>query len=204
MATYPETDPAGGTQKVYCSLDFPVRAAEVPAVWVDYEASTLKIAGIDYTETDAEGNLLTRWRFEGYVTFTVIAMTSNECDLIYDELVSLIAFAAQSEAPNAFRTYVESAPLVATNWSFDTIEGRASGPSIGTPWGTDEVIYERGIAIQALGEFLTNPVTLNLVPLSEIRVIATDTAPIPDTQEIDVIRNAADDPGLEPGGRFGL
>ncbi len=196
MAVYPETDPQGGAQPVHCSVDYPVEAQMVPAIWVDYETTLLTIAGINQTETDASGGRVTHWRYEGFVTFTVVAMTSNECDLIYDELVSLIAFAAQSEDPGELRARIDANPLIATTWSFDTIEGRAQGPSIGTPWGTDDIIYERGMAIQSVGEFFSSPSSLTLLPLSEIIITATDEAPDGGSFEIDVPN--------QPGERFGI
>lgn len=174
VITYPETDPQGGRQPVYCSLDYPVNPAAYPAVWVNYEAAELRIAGIAYTEIDQSGNLLTRWRFTGHVSFTIAALNvSNECDEIYDQVVSMIAFAAQSAAPSPFRQYVENSDIIATNWSYDTIEPRGEQAAPGTPWGSDDVIYERGLAIQVLGEFVTDPVTLQMISLREIQVVAT-------------------------------
>src|SRR5256885_337532 len=203
VLVYPETDPQGGQQPVYCSLDYPVREQNVPAVWVDFEPTQLTIAGIDYTEIDAGGNLVTRWRFQGFATFTMVAMASNECDLVYDQLVSLIAFSAQSEDEGTFRSFVDNQPLIGTNWSFDTIEGRAQGPSIGTPWGTDDIMYERGIAIQVQGEFVSSPSALTLVALAEIQILATDVSPGGGTTESDITRNSG--PALlEPPGRNAL
>lgn len=174
VITYPEADPAGGSQPVYCSLEYPMSAAAYPAVWVNYEAADLRIAGIAYTETDPQVNLLTRWRFTGHVTFTIATLNnSNQCDLIYDQVIAMIAFSAQSQMPSAFRQFVEGNNLIATNWSYDTIEPRGEAAAPGTPWGTDEVVYERGLAIQVLGEFVTDPVALTLVNLREITGVAT-------------------------------
>lgn len=174
MITYPETDPAGGSQPVFCSVDYPQVPTAYPAVWVNYEAAELKIAGIAYTEFDLSGNLLTRWRFTGHVSFTIAALNvSNECDLIYDQVIAMLAFAAQSVAPSPFRQYVEANDMIATNWSYDTIEPRGEQAAPGTPWGSDDVIYERGLAIQVLGEFVTDPAAVEMVNLREIQVVAT-------------------------------
>lgn len=173
-ARYPEPDAAGGTSRQpFVSIEYPVEEAQYPAVWVDYEGSELRTVGIAYTQSDAQGNAYARWRFAGHVVFTIVAMTSNERDMIYDQLVSMTAFAAQSEFPSVFRQTVEQAPLVASVWSFDTVEDRPGAAAPGTPWGTMEVLYERGFALQVIGEFVTDPYSQALVPLEGIEVVMT-------------------------------
>jgi hypothetical protein len=173
QASYPEPDPAGGSQDVFVSVEYPVEEASYPAIWVDYEGGELRTVGIAYTETDPEGNAYARWRFAGHVVFTVVALSSNERDMLYDQLVAMTAFAAQSSFPSVFRQVVEAAPLVASIWSFDTVEDRPAAAAPGTPWGTMDVIYERGFALQVIGEFVSDPNTYELVNLSEIQVVQT-------------------------------
>lgn len=167
---YPEDDVAGGVQRPRVSLSYPVERAQYPGVWTDFEVSLLQTVGVDHTETDAAGAVLTRWRFQGYAVFTVAALNNNECDMIWDELIALTAWAAQSDYPSLFRQTVEGSPLVSTTWTYDTVDMRGGGASPGTPWGTDEVIYERGMALKVVGEFTTSPVTRQIVPLSAIVV----------------------------------
>lgn len=171
-ARYPEPDAAGGTSRQpFVSIEYPIEEAQYPAVWVDYEGSELRTVGIAYTQVDDHSNAYARWRFAGHVVFTIVAMTSNERDMIYDQLVSMTAFAAQSEFPSTFRQVVESAPLVASVWSFDTVEDRPGAAAPGTPWGTMEVLYERGFALQVIGEFVTDPYSQALVNLEGIDVV---------------------------------
>jgi hypothetical protein len=168
--TYPETDPQGGTRPVYCSLEYPVSPAAYPALWVTYAPAQLQTAGISYTENDAAGNWYARWRFSGTISFTVAALANNERDLIYDQLVSIIAFASQSQVPSTFRQFVENSPLLEVTWSYDSLESSGHSEAPGTPWGTIEVIYEDTVSIQVTGEFTSDPVSLALVPLREIIV----------------------------------
>lgn len=186
-AAYPEPDTGGGQREVFVSIEYPVEEVNYPAVWVDYEGSELRTVGIAYTETDTSGNAYARWRFAGHVTFTVVAMSSNERDMLYDQLVAMTAFAAQSDFPSAFRQVVENAPLVASIWSFDTVEDRPPAAAPGTPWGTMDVIYERGFALQVVGEFVSDPSTFGLVTLTEIQVVATDENFPDQSSLIDVI-----------------
>jgi hypothetical protein len=172
VLTYPETDPVGGQQPVYCSLEYPVAAASYPALWVNYVPAMLQTAGISYTENDEFGNYYTRWRFSGTVEFTCAALTNNERDMLYDQLVSVLGFASQSNVPSAFRSFIEGSPLIESTWSFDTLDSSGHSDAPGTPWGTDEVIYEDTVSVQVIGEFTSDPVTLELVDLSAITVTA--------------------------------
>lgn len=174
--SYPEQDSAGGPQPVSVSIDYPVTQGAYPGVWVDFEVSLLQIAGVDHTETLADGTIVTRWRFQGYFVATIVALNSNECDSVYDQLVALTSYAAQSQHPSVFRDVVDANGLVITTWSYDTVEGRGQSAAPGTPWGTDEIIYERGLALRVIGEFVTGPgpgAKTILVPLREIIITGT-------------------------------
>lgn len=173
QARYPEPDSDGGTRPLFVSIEYPVEEVNYPAIWVDYEGSELRTVGIAYTELDADGNAYTRWRFAGHITFTLVALSSNERDMLYDQLVALTAYASQSEFPSEFRQVIENAPLIAAVFSFDTVEERSPSAAPGTPWGTMDVIYERGFALQVIGEFVSDPNTYEMVPLSDIQVIMT-------------------------------
>ena len=184
--SYPAPDAGGGAKPPFVSIEYPVEEAQYPAVWVDYEGAELRTVGIAYTETDASGAAYARWRFAGHVAFTIVALSSNERDLVYDQLLGVTAFAAQSEFPSTFRQVVEAAPLVASVWSFDSVEDRPPSAAPGTPWGTMEVIYERGFALQVIGEFVSNPFTPALVNLAEIQVVATAEGVPDQTSVIDI------------------
>lgn len=177
VLTYPETDPQGGQQPVFASLDYPVEPTAYPALWVTYAPAQLQTAGISYTETDGSGNFYARWRFSGTVSFTCAALSNNERDLLYDQLVSVLAFASQSNVPSPFRAFVENSPLIESTWSFDSLETSGHAEAPGTPWGTDEVIYEDTLSIQVTGEFTSDPVSLALINLRDIRVTGVPVLP---------------------------
>jgi hypothetical protein len=155
------------------SLEYPVKQQNYPGIWVGYEdASPLSIAGIAHREIDPEGHPYTRWKFAGHVTYTVVAFTSQERDELYDELVRTIAFGAQSVATSQFRTAIETNDFIGCNLDFDTLQPSGAAAAPGTPWGSDEIIYERTISQQVVGEFVVDPATGALLPLSEIIVTA--------------------------------
>lgn len=192
-AEYPEAD----FRNAYVSIEYPVEQQSYPSIWVDYDdTAPLRRAGIDHLETQTLSGAgwngadivqqFTRWEFHGVLSLTVVALTSLERDRLYDEIIRVIAFGAQDAATGQFRDLVEDNDFLAANINFDTIEPRGNAAAPGTPWGTDEIIYERGINLDILGEFLADEVTGSLVPLSAIQVTAAeDLNADPDLDEQD-------------------
>lgn len=172
--TYPVTE----LRDLWVDIEYPVEQTNYPAIWVDYEdASPLSIAGIAHIERDDLDRPFTRWVFQGYVTMTVVALSSLERDRIYDELVRVLAFGnRQVDDPELaqFRQFVEDNEFIGAEMDFDQIESRGSAAAPGTPWGTDEMTYERTIAMQMRGEFVSKPSTQEIVPLREITFVGAD------------------------------
>ncbi len=161
-------------QGIWSSIEYPIHEHDYPGIWVNYEdAANLSIAGISHVEyvedgDPQEGRPYTRWMFQGHATFTIGALSSNERDMIYDELIRVIAFGRENEHRSVFRNYIEGNDLVAMNIDFDTIEPRGDAAAPGTPWGTEQIIYERSIALQVVGEFVSDPWGGPIVPLSKV------------------------------------
>lgn len=155
---------------LHVSIEYPIKQQEFPSIWVNFEEGQLQTAGIDHHETDDDGNRVLRWRFDGHVSYTVAALSSLERDRIMDELVKIIAFSRSSDYLNAFRSYIETNDLIGINFDFDQLEVTGDSAAPGTPWETDEIIYECSLVLQALGEFVTSVDTGNMVLLSKIVV----------------------------------
>lgn len=177
---YPEED----FRDINCGIEFPAEEQDYPGIWVTYsDTAPLVNAGIDHHEfTDPslpEGYVrrFSRWRFTGTASFTVVALSSLERDRLYDELVRVIAFAREVDQVPEFRAYIESNEFVAMNGNFDEISVGGNSAAPGTPWGTDEYIYEITLNIDVLGEFVSDGSTGSLAPLSLIRIIGRPTAP---------------------------
>ncbi len=183
-----DTDyPVADFRNIRCSIEYPVEPQDYPGVWVDYEdTGPLQIAGIDHTEnsdpdTDLAINRYTRWKYAGYASYTVVALTSLERDRLYDEMVRVIAFGKESTETRTFRQIVENNEFIAANFDFDRIQPRGNAAAPGTPWGTDEIIYERTLNMEVIGEFVSDAITGMLVPLSAI-VLTEAKAVLPDDE----------------------
>lgn len=141
------------------SIEFPVEQQAYPSFWVDFDpAGSLRTVGVGHLEHSGSSPTVKeihRWAFEGRGTFTVVAMTSLERDRLVDALISTLAFSA-SPAGAAFRSVIEGGQYVGLKANFDEIDpvGFASAP--GTPWGTDDMMYEGTLALDLVGEFVSD------------------------------------------------
>lgn len=179
-ATFTSTYPNVDFREVYSSIEYPADEANYPGIWVQYEdTDELSVAGINHIETaviPASGGIpaqyqqWTRWRFFGSVTLTMVALTSLERDRLYDEVVRMFAFAKQNPNLSPFRTKIEKNDFVAMNANFDDLRPFGDNAGPGTPWGTDEIVYEKSISFNIQGEFTGDVETMDLVPLNKIEV----------------------------------
>lgn len=172
-ATYVNRDFAN----VEISLEYPRDKSNYPGIWVNYEdAGELEKAGIDQREYVADDtgiyHEVTRWRFTGTPSLTIGALTSWERDRLYDEVVRMIAFAGL-EGPNSsiFREHLETNDFIAVNGNFDVLTPSGEAASPGTPWGSDEIIYEKTLTFDVIGEFVSDPTTNSLAVLSDVQTM---------------------------------
>lgn len=171
QAVFDDEFPNEQFRNVWTSVEYPIKQQDFPGIWLDYEdAQPLTHAGIGHIEGLETGYPYTRWRFQGHATFTVVAFTSLQRDELYDELIGVIAFGSQSIVKGQFRQTIENNEFIAMNWDFDTVEPSGVSAAPGTPWGSDEVIYERSCSMQVIGEFVPDPEQHQLVNLSKITV----------------------------------
>lgn len=166
-----------GGDALWISGEYPVERSNFPGIWVEYTPSgELAMAGIGHTEysdagsTSGQRRKAVRWMFSGEVTFTAIAFTSLERARLIDAIVA--TFAAGIENPNlsAFRSRIEHNDLIGmtAQWSILTIGGFSETP--GTPWGSDEIVWEGTVTLAVTGEFVWAAGLRALVPLTSFVV----------------------------------
>lgn len=172
---YPNAD----FQNINVSVEYPILKSQYPNLWVTYDDSAeLSIASIGHLETTFDVSTQTytqvnRWRFQGTVTITIAALSSLERDRLYDEVVRTFAFGGQNVALNVFREKIEDNDFIGMNFNFDDLQPSGDIAAMGTPWQTEEMIYEKSLSIDLIGEFVGDPKTQQLVPLSKVLVTAT-------------------------------
>lgn len=189
-ADYPEAD----FQDLHVSIEYPDDRAQYPCIWVDFDLSqSIRTVGIGHTEW-AEGDTpgtkrqVKRWRFSGRAMYTVAALTNLERARLMDEVIRVLAFGKAEPGRSAYRDAIEDNPYIAMSGKFDEINVGGMSNAPGTPWGTDDMIYEVTLSLDIIGEFVSDPNAdggaLELVPLSAVTITEyLDTDGVPEDQD---------------------
>jgi hypothetical protein len=162
---------------LHCSIEYPIDPQDYPGIWVDFEPEgELSRGGIDdinsyLTNGDTTLTPLYLWRAQGWATYTLAALTSLQRARLHDEIVRVFAFGSDPTVA-AFRETIEDNNFLAMNMDFDRIAERGASATPGTPWGSEEIIYEVTLAMQCVIEFYSTANKDKLYPISEIQVIA--------------------------------
>lgn len=176
--TFNDSYPVEEFRDLPVGIEYPADPAEYPGIWVDFDfTGSLSIAGIDHREyveqfVDGETRFgeATRWFFEGRASFTVVSLSALSRNSLFDEVVKIIGFGnMESGGRGVFRDFIHENPLVSMTLNTDEIAVSGMDASPGTPWGTNDVVYEATLSVGLRGEFLSTPAG-SLVPLSEIRL----------------------------------
>lgn len=181
--TFTDAFPVEEFRDLHVGIEYPVEQQHYPSIWVDFEPmGPLRIAGINHTEflSDDHGvedeiprfGEVTRWVFEGQATFTIVSLSALSRARLVDEVIRTLGFGRSEHGHNAFHEYVDNHELIAMTVNSDDIPLRGMAASPGTPWGSDDVVYEVTLASSLVGEFTSDPKG-SIVPLSEIHLYAT-------------------------------
>lgn len=172
--TFDSAYPLQEFQGLFASVEYPNERTNYPGVWVDFEPTApLERGGVNqnlFIPVENGFQSFIAWRFQGYATFTLVSMSSLERDRLFDEFVRVIGFANDQPQYSVFRQSIDQNPFIATNFDFDQIQMQGKSEVPGTPWGTEEILYEITVAVQCFGEFFSDPSQTILVPLAEITI----------------------------------
>lgn len=187
--TFDDEYPVPEFRGIHASIEFPMERQQYPGIWVDFNPvgniQRAGIAHVEYADPSDEGHSrqFTRWRFQGEASFTIVAMSSLERDRLHDEMVRVIAFGTEQASTSQFRSYIEDNEFIAVDIDFDEITTRGFASSMGTPWQTDDMIYEVEVAVECFGEFISDGQTQTLLPFNSLEIFALapgDPDPDPD------------------------
>lgn len=169
---YPEAD----FRSVNVTLDYPMEPQNYPGIWIQFEdTDDMQKAGVNHIEVVVDDNgiqhAVTRWRFAGNLIFTASALSSTERDRLFDEVVRVLAFTGvdATKAGN-FKSLIENNDLIGIVPNYDILTPSGDAATPGTPWGSNEVIYEKTVSIAIIGEFVSDYTNNVLYPLSKVIV----------------------------------
>jgi hypothetical protein len=187
--TFNANYPVAEFQNLHVSPEFPILQENFPAVWVDFApAGDLHTGGIDQILwTDPDDNDVVhaykKWLFQGRAQYTIMALSSLERDRLFDELVKMMAFGQLNPQLSIFRSTIENNPWIGAQIDFDQIGQEGKVASSGTPWGSDDMMYEITLTVQVIGEFASEPSTGEFVLLDHVKWIMEE---LPDGPTTDV------------------
>lgn len=170
-------------KNLYVSIEYPIERANYPGIWIDFETQgNVSTVGIGHREDVAVTDPspphevtgyqeFHRWRFSGFASFTVVAMTSNERAMLYDELLRVVAFGGELAATKQFRDAIENNTFIGINGNWDEVAVSAPNALPGTPWGTEEIIYEATIRVSMVGEFVSGGTEGLILPIGSVEFL---------------------------------
>jgi hypothetical protein len=154
--------------------EYPMTEANYPGLWVNYtmqgDLKNVGIGHVEYVLDDEAGGFreVYRWHFGGFVELTIGALSNLERALLFDELTRIIAVARVDENnEGVLRETIERNDLIGMSVIWESLTVSGFGESQGTPWGSDDVLYEATITLTTEG--VLDPRTGVLVPLREVR-----------------------------------
>jgi hypothetical protein len=162
--TFDSNYPLEVFQDLNVSTEMPVRKQDYPAIFVSFSPmGALANSGIGHVEMTTEdegdtwGGPLLRWRFQGRAEFTIVALSSRQRDELVDEMIKVLGFGQTLPGRSAFRGTIEDNEFIGVDADWEHIHFLGTGESPGTPWGTNDWLYEMSLGLDMQGEFLTSP-----------------------------------------------
>lgn len=147
-------------RNIWVGREFPADNTNYPGVWVDFTPNgAVQSAGIGHIEHRFDSQqrpvIGSRWVYSGTVTATVVSLTSLDRDTLIDELLRMVAFGNEHPELEVFRGYIEGNDLINLDVQWDKATLSAFMDSNGTPWGSDDTVYEVTLSLVCRGEFIS-------------------------------------------------
>lgn len=158
------------------SYEYPIVRNQVPAIWVGFTERQLEPVGVDTEEMSSypvfnedgsvtpidpltEISSFTRWRFQGDISLTVVALTSVDRDELSDLLVEAVMLSTVTSTSGLLgRLELDSTVTAKALWPLFKPIGEST--SMGTPWGEDIPLYESSYKLPVLGEITSEPLVM--------------------------------------------
>lgn len=171
---------------IYVGLEYPYLREELKhgAIFVTYQEGPLQNMGVGHIDMleDEYGNskMARHFRFEGRLTFNVLALNPVDRDNISAILLNLLAFAPVLPEFEGFYDQIENAEHIQIALMRDQIT--PGGEQVGeTPWGTeDERMYGNQYSVAVVGEFFSDPHSGDLIEIERVNLYPfTPDQPVP-------------------------
>lgn len=150
-ATFNSFYPNDKLSSMNIDMEYPYKEEHYPGIWVRFSPSKLQASGLDPAQQTAD-EIFSVWYYEGTVSFTIIALSSKERDLISDGIIEAFAFAAQMPSASPFYATITSSDLINMTLQSDILTPGGQTETIGTPWDDDKIAYEDRYSFEVVGQ----------------------------------------------------
>lgn len=155
-------------EDIYVDIEYPMKEAQYPGIWVQFSVTSLKRAGIDHEAwvQDDSGAWCPIQEFEvlGRVTLTVVALKNKDRDRLADMIISMLAFSRppdlvvtdpsrDAQQNRALKATLADNPYIAITINTDVLYPSGQTVNVGVPWQPDVLAYEDGYAFDLIGHF---------------------------------------------------
>lgn len=170
--SYPDTL----LQAPYVGPDYPLTKERFPSIIVTYEPSrTINLGMGHYTtvidDQTGEPVQVQQYRFEGQVTFKIVALSTIDAIAIADQVVELLSFGKIDTRFQAFWKEIVDNDFISITLLTNslTMSGKSEVPS---PWGdTDVSLYETTVTCGIVGEFESETFSSGIVRISGVNLL---------------------------------
>lgn len=160
------------------TLEYPEESTDWPAILVQVRPHVITWTGItpDEIVTVADGTGQPQYKrirqgyFEATCMLEILALTSEERDRIWDNLVKLLMMGRKRAPTKNFHDTLASHDLVGITANEGSVRPLGDSIGMGTPWNPELITYEAAIEFDMTGVFYADEYTEELVPIENARV----------------------------------
>lgn len=189
-AAFTDNFPEDQFQDLRIVPEFPLSREKYPAIYISYNGTVNKNAGVGHEETFQDSlNVMRTWnhrRFEGSIDFTCLGLTPLDRDILADALHEVLTFGWLTDTMSGFfdiiygdpdAPYSSAALLLAQldlNTDIITPGGESASPA---PWEPeDQLLYQDVYNLEVHGSYYNAPpVPQALLAEIDITAVITDT-----------------------------
>lgn len=169
-ATFTALYPNDKMSSMNIDMEYPYKEEHYPGIWVRFSPSKIQASGL-YPNLHTADEIYAVWHFEGVVSFTIIALSSKERDLISDGVIEAYAFAALMPTASPFYATIAASDLINMTLQSDVLSPGGQTETVGTPWDDDKIAYEDRYSFEVVGQVRSRvQPSVIFTNLSEIQV----------------------------------
>lgn len=161
------------------TIEYPEEPEDWPFILVQFRPTLITWTGItpdeivNATEDEDEEphfKRIRQGRFEASCMLQIIALTSEERDRMWDNVVNLLLLGRTRNPTDNFYSIIDTHDLVGMTIMEGSIRPVGDSISMGTPWDPEILTYEAAIEFDIVGVFYADDYNTDLVTLTDAMI----------------------------------